>query len=208
MDKSLIISELNGRVNDEDRKHVCISRPRRFGKTITAQMLCAYYGKGVNNSGLFDPLRVGVEGSQIRLKRSENSTATAQTEDEDIYHKHLNRYDVIFISMAAEYSSAGKSVERLKERLEQRIGKELREYFPGVVGDGQQKLWDMLAEVCDHCQSQSDSEKEASGATGAALVPFGQFVFIIDEWDSVIRSARDKQQEIKDYLDFLRDLLK
>ncbi|MBQ9273710.1 MAG: AAA family ATPase [Succinivibrio sp.] len=208
VDKSRLLIELNACVDDVDRKYVCISRPRRFGKTVTAQMLCAYYDRGVDNSRLFDQLQVGVEGSQIRLKKSENSTTTAQTEVEDIYRKHLNHYDVIFISMATEYSSAGNSVANLKEQLEQKIGAELKEHFPGAVKAESSKLWDMLSDVYSQYRQQYKEEhKDAEGAAAEILVP-GQFVFIIDEWDSVIRSSRDSPQEIKDYLDFLRDLFK
>ena len=45
IDKSGLISYTNSVINTEQR-YVCVSRPRRFGKSVTAQMLTAYYGKG------------------------------------------------------------------------------------------------------------------------------------------------------------------
>ncbi|MBQ9273237.1 MAG: AAA family ATPase [Succinivibrio sp.] len=208
VDKSRLLIELNQCVDNDDRKYVCISRPRRFGKTVTAQMLCAYYDKCVNSSGLFDPLQVGIAGSQLKVKPGEDTDAITKTEAEDLYHKHLNRYDVIFISMATEYSSSGNSVAKLKEQLTQKIGAELQEHFPGAVKAESSKLWDMLSDVYSQYRQQYQAEhKVADKTTAEPLVP-GQFVFIIDEWDSVIRSSRDRQQEIKDYLNFLRDLLK
>ena len=107
VDKSPVLLELNGRINDEDLKYICISRPRRFGKTVTAEMLGAYYDKEANSAWLFDPLQVAILGSQIKEREQDT---------EDTYHKHLNRYEVIFISMATEYSSAGNCVAKLKER--------------------------------------------------------------------------------------------
>ena len=51
IDKSGLISYTNSVINTEQR-YVCVSRPRRFGKSVTAQMLTAYYGKGCD-SGKF-----------------------------------------------------------------------------------------------------------------------------------------------------------
>ena len=51
IDKTEMIAYINSVVNTE-QCYVCVSRPRRFGKTITANMLCAYYGKG-NSGALF-----------------------------------------------------------------------------------------------------------------------------------------------------------
>ncbi|MBQ9275318.1 MAG: AAA family ATPase, partial [Succinivibrio sp.] len=76
VDKSAILHELNNCVNDEDRKYVCISRPRRFGKSVTAEMLCAYYGQK-DSADLFAPLQIAQDES---------------------YRKHLNQYHVIFIN--------------------------------------------------------------------------------------------------------------
>lgn len=49
VDKSDLISTLNGCVKTP-QKYVCIGRPRRFGKSFTACMLCAYYSKGIDSS--------------------------------------------------------------------------------------------------------------------------------------------------------------
>ena len=54
----------------------CLSRPRRFGKSVTAQMLCSYYARGIDSSPLFDELKIASFGD---------------------YKKHLNQYDVIFV---------------------------------------------------------------------------------------------------------------
>ena len=43
VDKSALIGELNPVIDTENR-FVCVSRPRRFGKTMAANMLAAYYG--------------------------------------------------------------------------------------------------------------------------------------------------------------------
>ena len=77
VDKSELIDILNTNIKTP-QKYVCISRPRRFGKSVTANMLCAYYSKDTDSSFLFDNLKISHEAS---------------------YKKHLNQYNTIFINM-------------------------------------------------------------------------------------------------------------
>ena len=60
------------------QKYICISRPRRFGKSITANMLAAYYECEQDSKELF---------SKLKISASEN------------FEKHLNQYDTIFLNM-------------------------------------------------------------------------------------------------------------
>ena len=53
VDKSGLISVTNERLNSE-QKYICVSRPRRFGKSIAAKMLCAYYDHTCDSHSLFD----------------------------------------------------------------------------------------------------------------------------------------------------------
>ena len=48
VDKSMIISLLNDKVESDDR-FLCVSRPRRFGKTMAANMIAAYYSKSCDS---------------------------------------------------------------------------------------------------------------------------------------------------------------
>ncbi len=77
VDKSGLISLINQTIHTP-RRLTCISRPRRFGKSFAAQMLCAYYGKTCDSAELFDDLEIA------------NDTQ---------YQKHLNQYDVIYLDM-------------------------------------------------------------------------------------------------------------
>ena len=76
VDKSLIIEKLNDLIGISD-KYICITRPRRFGKTSIIDMLGAYYTKTVDSKDLFDKLNISTT---------------------DDYLKHLNKYNVISIS--------------------------------------------------------------------------------------------------------------
>ncbi len=53
VDKTMLISLINSTI-DTSRKLTCISRPRRFGKSLAAQMLCAYYDKTCDSHFIFD----------------------------------------------------------------------------------------------------------------------------------------------------------
>ena len=48
VDKTMMIAKIN-EIMDEKNKYVCMSRPRRFGKTIAGNMLAAYYSKGCDS---------------------------------------------------------------------------------------------------------------------------------------------------------------
>ncbi len=64
VDKTGLIDYINS-VLDTNDKLTCVSRPRRFGKTMAAHMLCAYYDKGCDSRSMF-------EGLEITKKRLSN----------------------------------------------------------------------------------------------------------------------------------------
>ncbi len=78
VDKSLLIEKITKAVNTSS-PYICITRPRRFGKTVNANMLGAYYTKGYDSHFLFDSLAVA--GTPM-------------------YEKHINRYHVIHIDFS------------------------------------------------------------------------------------------------------------
>lgn len=57
VDKTEMVLYLNSVVNTE-QMYVSVSRPRRFGKSMAVNMLCAYYGKGSDSRGLFKSTRL------------------------------------------------------------------------------------------------------------------------------------------------------
>ena len=57
IDKTMLIGELNRMICTRD-KYVCISRPRRFGKSMAANMLTAYYSRGCNSREMFENLKI------------------------------------------------------------------------------------------------------------------------------------------------------
>ncbi len=107
VDKSLLIEKTNSIIGINDC-FLCISRPRRFGKSVDATMLIAYYSKGCDSSSLFDNLKI------------------SQCED---YKEHLNQHDVIYFDVQRILSKV-HSIDELIERLSRNIIKDIKHVYP------------------------------------------------------------------------------
>ncbi|MBQ8085091.1 MAG: AAA family ATPase, partial [Lachnospiraceae bacterium] len=119
VDKSEMITYLNSILNTEQR-YVSVSRPRRFGKSIAANMLCAYYGKG-DSRELFA------------------SSKLAECEGWDRY---LNQFDVIKIVMT-DFIKEKIDVEKSLEKMTKRILVDLSEAYPDVKYDEDDLVYSM-----------------------------------------------------------------
>ena len=89
---------------------VCVSRPRRFGKSMAADMLTAYYSKGCDSRELFSGLEIAKDES---------------------FEEHLNKYGTIFLNMQ-EFLSRSSNVKELLERVEGKVIRELKKQYPDV----------------------------------------------------------------------------
>ena len=112
VDKTELIRYTN-RVIHTLQGYICNSRPRRFGKSITADMLTAYYSRGCSSESLFSDLKIA---------------------DDPDFKKHLNQYDVIHMDMQWFMEHAG-SIDRTVSYASKCILKELRQYYPQQVSD-------------------------------------------------------------------------
>ena len=109
VDKTGLIGYTN-RVINTMQSCVCVSRPRRFGKSMAADMLTAYYSKGCDSKDLFEGLKIAGDQS---------------------FPEHLNQYDTIFLNMQ-EFLSRSANVEELLERVEEKVIRELVRAYPGI----------------------------------------------------------------------------
>ena len=108
VDKTGMIEIINGRI-DSMSNLVCISRPRRFGKSYAAQMLCAYYDHTFDSHNLFDDKIISTT---------------------EKYDDHINEYQVIYLDMS---NILGKvKPEQLIPFIEENITSELLSYYPEV----------------------------------------------------------------------------
>ena len=124
VDKSALIGELIPDFIGENR-FVCITRPRRFGKTVAANMLAAFFGKAVDSSEIFGHLEI----SQI-----------------PDYAKYLNQYDVIYIDFS-EMPRNCTTYESYIDRIQNGINRDLMREYPDITLDESGAVWDNLTEI-------------------------------------------------------------
>lgn len=110
VDKSSIIGVCNGLLNSEN-SYMCVTRPRRFGKTLTISMLNAYYSKGCDSKNVFEKLNISKD----------------QT-----YSSHLNKHNVIWVDMAGEYTECGENKNEFVTNLSRNLLDDLSQTFPDV----------------------------------------------------------------------------
>jgi len=106
VDKSEMIAYTNSVLNSEQR-YICVSRPRRFGKSMAANMLAAYYDKSCDSQELFDDLAIAQEKSSPQ---------------------HRNKYSVIKLNMQ-EFLNNGENIDRMLALLEQRVLFEIKQEY-------------------------------------------------------------------------------
>ncbi|MCD8029213.1 MAG: AAA family ATPase [Erysipelotrichaceae bacterium] len=131
VDKSLLIEYTNSVMNTKD-KYICVSRPRRFGKSTDANMLVAYYSKGCDSASLFSDLNI------------------AQT---STYQVHLNQHHVIFINMQEFYDNCD-TIKELKEQLSQILLIELKAAFDNILYYDDKNLIISLKNINDQAKQK------------------------------------------------------
>ena len=180
VDKTDFIEKTNALFNT-DGNLIAVTRPRRFGKTVTAHMLSAYYSKGYAGQEIFNDLEISNKNS---------------------FKEHLNKYDVIYIDMNSidghyknylKKTKKVQGVESLVDYLEYSIIKELR---------GQKNF----AECFENNDIENTGLLEALSALQTDLN--AQFIFIMDEWDLVYREYRHDEPLQKAFINLLKDLFK
>lgn len=107
VDKTKILEYTNS-VLDSEQRYICVSRPRRFGKSITAEMLVAYYDRSCDSSELFENLKIA---------------------GADTYEEHRNKYDVIHIDMNS-FRTITDGKENTTLNVQKAVIEELKEYYP------------------------------------------------------------------------------
>ncbi|MGN0594341.1 MAG: AAA family ATPase [Hominimerdicola sp.] len=109
IDKSMLIENTNSEIYTE-QKYICVSRPRRFGKSMAANMLTAYYSRGCDSRELF---------SNLKISKSES------------YEKHMNKYNVIHINMV-DFLSDKPNMDEMISEIQKSILFDLTDEFSDV----------------------------------------------------------------------------
>lgn len=124
VDKTQMLAELMPMVTTSNN-YLCIVRPRRFGKTIMANMICSFFGRSQDTTGVFEQLEIA---------------------QNDAYSKHINQYDVIYIP-CNEVPQNCHSYKDYIERIGMYLIRDLKKTYPGCEISGKQAVWDILNEL-------------------------------------------------------------
>ena len=124
IDKTSLIPLINATLNSENR-YSCVTRCRRFGKSMAAKMLCAYYDKSCDSQELFVGLKV---------------------EQDKSFETYLNRYCVIYLDVTS-FTARPELRVNIVRNIQDKIIKELRDEFPDVKYDEGFDLMDTLAAI-------------------------------------------------------------
>jgi len=166
VDKSGLISYTN-HILKTKQKFVCVSRPRRFGKTMAAEMLVAYYSLGCDSNEMFSNLNIAKAKS---------------------FSEHMNIYNVIFLNMQ-KFLSKTKDVNGMIDSIKAVLLDDINEQYPELYERVNLKDFNTILNTV-YKQTQSP------------------FIIVIDEWDCIFREYKTDVSMQKDYLKFLRTVLK
>ena len=117
--------EYTNRVMGTKQGYICNSRPRRFGKSITADMLTAYYSRGCSSREMFEKLNIGKSTDFL---------------------EHLNRYDVIHLDIQW-FLATVNSVDEVINFITDSVLVELRESYPDVLPEEVNTVPDALSRL-------------------------------------------------------------
>ncbi|MCI8527775.1 MAG: AAA family ATPase [Lachnospiraceae bacterium] len=165
VDKSMLIGELIPAIGRKNR-YFCITRPRRFGKTVMANMVGAFFEKIQVKERLFDKLAI----SEVKE-----------------YEIHLNQHNVFYIDFSRTPENCNSYVEYIT-RIIDGLKSDIFDNYSDVKPNMEESIWDILQKVYERTKDK--------------------FIFVIDEWDAVFHMPFISEVDQKNYLLFLKNLLK
>ncbi len=165
VDKTELLADLIPAFGKKNR-FFCITRPRRFGKSVMANMVASFFGKAQDAGSLFA------------------SMAISKHKD---YAQYLNRYQLIYIDFSRMPERCG-SYAAYMERILHGLKKDLAEQYADLNLDQADAVWDILQNIFEKTLER--------------------FVFVLDEWDAIFGKPFVTIEDRKEFLDFLRELLK
>lgn len=122
VDKSSMIEEIVSMVRMDGQRYFCVTRPRRFGKSVMANMLGAFFGRVTDGKDIFDKLEI------------------AKWKD---YREYLHNYDVIYIDFSRLPENCD-SYDKYICRISDGIKKDLLQEYPDLSIDLSKPVWDNL----------------------------------------------------------------
>ncbi|MCI6337686.1 MAG: ATP-binding protein [Prevotella sp.] len=124
VDKTSLIPLINARLNSESR-YSCVTRCRRFGKSMAAKMLCAYYDKSCDSRELFRGL---------------------MAEQDKSFETYLNKYNVLYLDVTS-FTARPEMRKNIVRTIQEKIIADLKKAFPDVTYDDNSDLMDVLSSI-------------------------------------------------------------
>ena len=124
VDKSMLIAYTNSVLNTE-RQFMCVTRARRFGKSMAAKMLNAYYDEGCDSRHLFQDLKIAQDPT---------------------FNQHLNKYPVIYVDIT-NFTTASTEINTIVERIESALCAELCKTYPELHKNEEDDLMNLLLQT-------------------------------------------------------------
>ncbi len=131
VDKSMLIAYTNKRLNTE-QGYICVSRPRRFGKSMAANMLTAYYSRGCDSKNMFSGLTIA---------------------DDVSFEKYLNKYHVIHLDIT-KFILGKHDIDEMIAFLSKKVLRELKKEFANVDCSDWEDLISTFGEIYDERKDQ------------------------------------------------------
>ena len=123
VDKSSLIAVINSTLNTEQR-FSCVTRCRRFGKSMAAKMLCAYYDHSCDSRELFADLKIASDPS---------------------FEKHLNKYPVIYLDMT-DFVARFKD-DHIVAKVQQKLKDDMLKAYPQIQVNDDDDLMETLITI-------------------------------------------------------------
>ena len=127
VDKTSLIPLINATLNSESR-YSCVTRCRRFGKSMAANMLCAYYDRSCFSRELFRGLKA---------------------EQDSSFETFLNKYHVIYLDVTS-FTARPEFRKNIVRTIQNEIIYELKEAFPDVRYKENSDLMDVLSAIHEY----------------------------------------------------------
>ena len=121
VDKTSLITFVNMTLNTEFR-YSCVTRCRRFGKSMAAKMLCAYYDKSCDSRELFSGLKA---------------------EQDSTFETYLNKYYVICVDIT-DFTTRFRNEKEIVKIMQQEIIDDVMKTFPNVEVNERDDLMEIL----------------------------------------------------------------
>lgn len=209
VDKTELIHCTNALVNTRNNL-VCMSRPRRFGKSMALEMLAAYYAKGCDSREMFAGLKVSHSTPAQNIAEQKRYAKQAQR-----YAAYLNHFDVLLVDMQGilgvvmEEPQTRREVEAFYQKQGSISALELQNISHPKLAAIQQRLIRDLRENAEYAGYIAEDETSLGNALLAVYKNTGnQFVLLIDEWDSIFRNFADDVVLQDKYIDWLQNMFK